>query len=250
MASPPFTVLSQFAAAVAEQVPDTKALRADTDLVLDALERYSEDYPLWEQRDIGDGSTLEWDLAASPFAYTAPSGSTGAKGFVFGYSDLWPILIEDLASAGTSQRPRAWRSFGEGRDAWLERRTVSDAPKTYLVFDSAPATNLVRVHFRRRWTIHASVTTNVPLHHQMAVVDLACALKCEVLASTYRKAVDSVGGSDVFSAVETADAYAKQAGGFWSAYRRALGISSSAVPVMATGVCRTGVARVFPRVGA
>jgi hypothetical protein len=247
LASPPFTTLSNYAAVVAEQVPDTKATRSDSDLVLDALERYSEEDPCEEHVDLGDGSTTAWDLSASPFAYTAPTGSTPAVGFLFGFSDKLEIKAEDLASAGVSQRPRVFRAFGESRDFWLERRTSSGALKTYLVFDAAPPTNLVRVHFKKRWTIHATVATNVPLHMQLAVVDLACALKCEILASVYRRMVDSVGGSDVFSAIDRADSYDKKAQGFWAAYRRALGIPSKDVPSIVTGRARTGQSRVFSR---
>lgn len=252
MASPPFSSLAAFAAAVAEQVPDARAARSDSDLVLDALERYAEQRPCMETQDIGDGTTKAWSLTAAPFAYAAATSTLPPMGWVPGYSDQWPVLIEDLASAGVSQVPAQFRrfgKFGEDCDAWIEERTVSSLNVPHLVFESAPTTSLVRVHFRKRWSIPSSGSSpvTVPRHHHMAVVDLACALKCDVLAASYIDTVDSVAGSDVFSGTPKSDAYREMAKGFWAAYSRAIGIDSGAVPSMATGRIRTGRLRVFPR---
>lgn len=239
MSGPPFTNLTAYATCVAEKVPDTKAGRTDADLVAEALERYAEDYPCWEQTDIGDGSTTAWSLAASPFLYVSATGA----GFLFGFSDLWPVRVELLASAATSANPPAF--LVEGRDWWIEERTASGAPVKYLVFASAPAASLARVHWRKRWLVDNAGTPNnrVPIHHQYAVVDLACALKCETLAAKYANSVDSVGGTDVFSASNKVEEYKSLAGSFWRAYKRTLGIGASSR--LTRGRINTGVGRVF-----
>lgn len=239
MSGPPFTNLTAYATCLAEKVPDAKAGRSNADLVAEALERYAEDWPCWEQADIGDGSIKAWDLAASPFAYVAATG----LGFVFGFSDVYPVRVEQLASAGVSQSPKAW--LVEDVDFWVEDRTVGGLPVKYLVFASAPATSLARVHWQKRWLVNneATPTNRVPLHHQLAVVDLAGALKCEALASKYRASVDSVGGADVFNALERAEKYDSLAGSFWGAYKRTIGLGQSSN--LTTGRVSTGRGRVF-----
>lgn len=244
--TPPFdNGQSDYAGVLALLVPDTKTSRTDNDFTADALERYAERFPCWEQQDIGDGSTTAWDLSASPFAYAAASDATPALGFVLGYSDQWPLKAEDLGSAATPQRPPVFREYGEDGDFWIEERTVSSLAKRYLVFNSAPGTSLVRVHFRKRWSFK-----HVPLHHQMAVVYAAAALKCEALASRYRSMVDSVGGSDVFAALQHAESYKEQATSHWAAFSRTLGTgggSAGDAPLFATARAETGRVRVFDR---
>jgi len=233
MSSPPFTNLTGYATRVGELVPDTKGGYTDADFVKDALERYSESYPCWEQADIGDGTQREWPLNASPFG-----------GFVLGYSDLIGMRVEEL-SAAAPQVPPVF--LLHGRAWWLDRRTVSSAPVLYLVFETAPhATDKVRVHWKRRWTVADPSTNQVPQHHHMAVVYRACAYKCAALSAYYRRSVDSVGGSDAFSAIEVADGYDRQAKSFLGDFNRVLGVGGPS-PSLTVGRVVRSRTRVFRR---
>jgi hypothetical protein len=232
MSAPPYTNLTGYATRVTELVPDAKGGYTDSDFVKDALERYAEAYPCWEQADIGDGSTTAWLMGTSPFA-----------GFLLGYSDLFEVRVEEL-SASASQRPQVW--MDPDGDYWLERRTVSGAPKIYLVFLRAPATTGARVHWRRRWTVTDSPNANeVPLNHQEAVVFRACAYKCSALASWYRRTVDPGSGSDYFAANDTADAYAREAKRWEEEFRRVLAVGVKVGVV--SSVARHHRQRVFDR---
>jgi len=227
MAEPPFANQAAYAAKLLELVPDTKATVSDSDLVAMGLDRYSEAFPSWETADIGDGTTFEWDLSASPFG-----------GFELGFSDVMGIVVEELDGSGAPYRPPV--KLLEGRDHYLDRRTVTTA-KLYLVFPSAPPSTKHRVRWRKRWPI-----AEVALAHQLAVVYRAAASKCSNLATVYADTVDpSANVTDLFDGSEKVATYKDLVGHWMREFRRVLGISGSAQG-LATGKARTGQNRVFP----
>lgn len=225
---PPYTTADEFATALAALVPDTKAQSPDSDLIAHALGRYSEQSPSWETADVGDGSLFEWDLSASPFG-----------NFQVGFSDVMGVVVEELDSAGAPYRPPV--KLTEGRDHYLDRRTVGGVAKLYLVFVNAPPSTKLRVRWRKVW-----VLLEVPSRHHDAIVSRAAARKCIQLASTYADSVDPTAtATDLFNAEEKAQAYRDMAAGFFAEFNRVLGIGGS-VTGLATGKIRTGQNRVFP----
>lgn len=232
MAEPPFANQAAYAAKLLELVPDVKATVTDSDHVGMALDRYSEAYPCWEHADVGDGTTFEWDLQAAPFA-------EADAGFEIGFSDVMGLVVEELDGSGNPYRPPV--KLLEGRDHYLDRRTVSTAPKLYLVFTSAPPSTKHRVKWRRRWAIG-----EVAEAHQMAVVYRAAAYKCTNLATVYADTVDpSATASDLFNAAEKVPSYRELAAHWMAEFRRVLGIGTPSSG-LATGKARTGQNRVFP----
>lgn len=231
MGAPPFTNLTAYGARLAELVPDNRPSYTRTDLVEEALRLYAQDYPNEETQDLGNGVLRTWALNASPFTR-----------FDRGFSEQWPIEVEELDGSGAPQYPRV--ELTEGRDFYVEVQGTSGV--LYLVFVDVPPTNGVRVRFRRRWRVdNASTPVNeVPLHHQEAVVKLAGAYACELLAAHYLKTVDAASGSDAFSAMEVVDHYQSKAGSLRKAYRLALGVGDETSS--STGRVKTGVGRVFP----
>lgn len=227
MAEPPFANQAAYAAKLLELVPDVKATISDSDLVAMGLDRYSEAFPSWETADIGDGTTFEWDLSAAPFG-----------GFEVGFSDVMGVVVEELDGSGNPYRPPV--KLLEGRDHYLDRRTVTTA-KLFLVFTSAPPSTKHRVRWRKRWPI-----AEVMEAHQLAVVYRAAAYKCTNLATVYADTVDpSATATDLFNAAEKVPSYRELAAHWMTEFRRVLGIGGSSVG-MATGKARTGQNRVFP----
>lgn len=231
MASPPFTNLTAYATRLAELVPDNRPAYTRTDLVEEALRLYAQDYPCVEAQDLGDGTVRAWALNASPFTR-----------FDRGFSEQWPIDVEELDGAGAPQYPRV--ELDQGVDYYVETRGASGV--LYLVFRDIPPTTSRRVRFRRRWRVDnaATPTNEVPLHHQEAVVKRAGAYACELLAAHYLKTVDATLGSDAFSAMEVVGRYQEKARALTRAYREALGLGEETT--VSTGRARTRIRRVFP----
>ena len=239
MSTPPFADLTGYATRLTQLVSDTKGGFADKDFVSDALERYCEDYPCEVTTDIGDGTTKEWDLSATPFTK-----------FDRGQSDQWPVQVERLDGSSLPLSPQEW--FQPGTDFWIDAREVSGVPKLYLVFRSAPPTTKWRVRWRRRWRVSdavvspaAAAVNEVPTHHQNAVVYLAAEIKCLSLASFYAGTVDNVGGSDLFEGKSTAQLFRTMAKDWRARYETILGIGRRAG--ITVGVVDDGNLRVWPR---
>jgi len=228
---PPFANLTDYAQALGKLIPDRKGGLVDADLCLDALRVYNERAPCVETADIGDGSTFEWTMGASPFTLWNE-----------GFSDAYPVLVEEL-SGGDPQRPQVW--WEEERLWWFERRTVSGAPKRLLVFESAPDTDQVRVHWSRRYRVDdaASPTNEVPEHHQMAVVYEGAALKCMGLVQVYRSMVDGTLGSLTSGVDDKADGYERDAKKWHQKFLDTLGVGRG--PRITHGRCNPHVPKVF-----
>ena len=193
MSSPPFANLAAFATKLGELVPDSKSPHADADFVSQALDEIGKQVPAVETQDIGDGSTYEWSLAASPFTRWEE-----------GFSDKWRLEVEDLDADGNPYRPPI--TLTQGSDFWTEVRYESSVPVRYLCFDSVPASTKVRVRFRRR-PIVTSSTVELGAAQHMALVYKAAELKCDALAALYQSSVDPSGGADGFSALAYAAEY-------------------------------------------
>lgn len=223
---PPFSTVTAYAAALVGLVKDAKSDRTDEEFIEDALEVYNDHYTAWQTADIGDDSTKEWQLgkAAEPFA-----------DFLLGYSDLFPLEVEELDENDASQNPRArvvsgWR---------LDERVVSSVPVKFIMFETAPAsTSKVRVRWRAQWA-----AANVPVAHQRSVVYFAAELKCLALESRYRSTVDDGTG---FSGEVTADGYASAASRWRRKALSKLGIGGGG-KVVARGSVVSNRERVFYR---
>ncbi len=234
MSAPPFANLTAYAARLRELVPDNKPGYTLTDVVAEALRLYAQDYPATETQDIGNGTLFEWDLSASPFTR-----------FDRGFSEQWPIDVEELDGSGLAQRPRVELSMGV--DYYIDERYASGSLKLYLVFVDVPPTNGVRVRFKRRWRVDNETPTpanEVPLHHQEAVVKRAAAYLCEMLSTYYLKTVDAALGSDAFQAMDVVDHYAERGRQYLRQYRDALGTGDETSASF--GTCNTNVPRTFP----
>lgn len=118
-------------------------------------------------------------------------------------------------------------------DASLTVAALSDdllVPRLYLVFDSPPPDQQVRVHWRRRWRVADAVAgvsaavNEVPLHHQDAVVYLAAWMKCDALASFYAGTEDHAGGSDIFEGKRSSEVWADRAKDWRKRYESVLGL--------------------------
>lgn len=236
MSKAPFARLADFGAAVTELVPDTKGGYTDSDFVLEAARRYAEARPAIESQDLGDGSTSEWVLGDAPFGSWAE-----------GFSDQWPVTVEQLDTTNAPQKPQ--QHLAEGPDFWFERRFVSSELRRYLVFDTAPpAAGKVRVRFRRAYTIddEDTPTVEVPTHHHLAVVYKACELKCAALVGEYQRSIDPAGGSDIFDANMYVRQYADGVNHWRQEYEKILGLNASAQS-FSSGRVRTAGARAWPR---
>lgn len=227
MARPPFADAAAYAAALAELVPDTKGARDDADLIADALDAYTQRFPRWMTADIGDGTTYEWELGKSGEAF---------EDFALGFSDHFPLEIEELDSSDAPIRPRLSIHKGWSVD---QRIDGSGDAVLVLVFESSPAsTAKMRVRWRMPW-----VLAKVPVHHQMGLVYLAARDKAQTLASYYRKTIDA--GSDVFDGAIPADGYEREARKWESRANRILGIGQS-MP-LSRARCKPNRQRVFHR---
>lgn len=224
---PPFANAAGYAAAVASLVKDPKSPRADPDFVGDALELFAQDAAPVVTSDIGDGSTQEWELGEEDGPF---------EDWSFGFSEKRIIRVERLP---VSDPPELLRQ-GEYR---IDERTVADVQALFLRFDSPPpaSPNQFRVRWQRYWKVDAS-TNEVRLGWQMAVVNLACALKCEALAAAY--ANTRAPGGELFEGRSTSELYAERAKDFWGKYRKAI---SPATGGLRRGQVRTGRDQVFPR---
>lgn len=222
MAGPPYAALADYATALGQLVPDTKAGNTDTEFVTLALGRLSEDSPCVEAADIGDGSTKTWG--------PLPTTSGAFDRFVKGFSERHPIDVEMLVAAAPVFEPQY---LYEGKDFRIEERTgTAGAPELYLVFLSAPnGTNKVRVRFRRPWrvTTGAGAVNEVPTHLQPAVVYKAAELKCGALATVYASTVDLSVASDVFQADPTSERYGRRAAQYQKQYATVLGAGGKGV---------------------
>lgn len=223
-----------FVAALAKLVPDMKGGYTEADFIQEAVNRLSEDVPGYATADVGDGSTYEWALGTSPFA-----------SWVVGFSEAWPIQVEQLNAAGAPYRPPAPFS---GDAPYFDERTSGGVPTLYLVFVTAPgSTAKARIRFRIPWTIGVSTYT-VPAAFHVAVVKLAAALKCSALSTYYKQTIDPAGGSDIFDARQYAESYASDAERFLAEYRAAVPpVSSSAG--LAFGRVSTALPTIFPAWG-
>lgn len=226
---PPFANAAGYAAAVASLVKDKRSDRADADFVGDALEQLAHDAAPVVSSDIGDGSKQEWELGKS--------GEEFAD-WTFGFSEKRRVWVERLNSTGTQDPPEVLRET----EYRIDERSVSGVQKLFLRFESAPAASPKhRVHWQRHWKVDAT-QNEVRLAWQMAVVHLACALKCEALSAAYQNT--RADGGELFNGLSTADAYANRAKEFRAQYRRAI---STATGGLTRGQVRTGKDYVFGR---
>jgi len=227
---PPFSNAAGYAQAVASLVKDARSPRADPDFVGDALEQLANDVAPVVSSDIGDGTTQEWELgkAAEPFA-----------DWTLGFSEKRRIRVERLSASATQDPPEDLL----GSEFRIDERSVSGVQKLFLRFESVPpaSPSQYRVHWQRHWKVDAT-QNEVRLAYQMAVVYLACALKCEALAAAYQNT--RADGGELFQGLTTADAYENRAKSFWAKYRKAI---SPATGGLTSGQVRTGKDYVFPR---
>jgi len=228
---PPFTALSQYAEALKGLVPDARGKIIDADVIEDALKVYNEQHPAVETQDIGDGSQFEWPMGSAPFTRWDE-----------GFSENYPVKVEEL-TAGEPQRPQVWLT--EDRSFWFERRYVSGVLTRVLVFNDIPSVDEVRVHFSRRHLLDNAGVSEVPEHHQMAVVWEAASLKCQMLAQVYRSSVDHGLGALAGGVDEKADAYERDAAKWHKRFSNTLGVGRRSQ--VTTGQIRTGTSRVFRR---
>lgn len=201
---PPFDGLTDYAQALAELVKDERGSRDDTDLVGDALDRYSEMVPCVESVDIGDGTLKEWEIGEAPF-----------DTWSFGFSEREQLQIEELSGDAPQEPPVVVT-----KDLYrLEERTDAGSPVLWLVFLETPqaSPNQHRVRFRRKWAIE-----EIRLHDQMGVVEIAAAIKCEMLRAVY--ASTRTEQSDLFDGSSKVDQYERLARDYWARARRRLGL--------------------------
>ena len=227
---PPFSNAAGYAQAVASLVKDARSPRADPDFVGDALEQLAHDIAPVVSSDIGNGTTVEWELGktAEPFV-----------DWSFGFGEKRRIWVERLAASVPQDPPEVLRE-SEFR---IDERSVSGVQKLFLRFESAPpaSPSQYRVHWQRHWTVNAT-TNEVRLAYQMAVVYLACTLKCEALAAAY--ANTRAPGGEFFEGRSTSELYEARAKDFWAKYRKAV---SPATGGLTRGQVRTGKDFVFGR---
>jgi len=219
----PFSSVGDYARRLEGLVPDAKAATTDEEFIEDAVRGYASDNPLWDFVDVGDGSLFEWQLGVAPF-----------DSFELGYSDRYPLTVEELDVGAIQYRPPQFLR------SQFDVRSRANAEK-WLVFDVVPAAaNQVRVGYRTQYAAGA-----IPVYHQMAVVYLAAAAKCSALATYYRSTVDDVGGSDVFAADPAGDSYERSARA-WTARARRL-LAKSVTPQFTSGTVFTGRRHIFNR---
>jgi hypothetical protein len=221
---------SQFAAHLAKLVPDTKTSVTDAQFVQEAVRALNEDYPGWETVDVGDGTTKRWVLGTAPFT-----------GYVLGYSDLYPIEVEQLDGAGNPYDPA---SLYVPAPKVVEEFT-GGAPTKALRFETAPAASgKARVKFQKAWEIGAS-TTNIPAPLQLSIVHKAAAKKCRALASYARSTIDPMGGSELYDAQQRADGYESEADRWDKEYAKIVGVGGDEIG-FTHGRVRTMRHGVFP----